>query len=468
MDLTRVATALDGLRRFGDATAVRAAEHLECAVEYAAAKDKRWAERSCYSMRECLESIPVLFGQKRPSHPLGTLARRLTQDINDAIDIGQPSEVIRGLVERFEEDLDAAETARRYRVAQAMMVQAGVGSGTPQLDAFAESWTTTVQNLNRVLHGGAYSEDEALALLEQAADLVAALVGPISSRLEEVDSLAAFEEPTDEGTRRVLELIADERLARYFFSRAKSAGWLRNLEDEGIFASPMQGNWYQGGLLVRATTQDPKLCETIATRFVRDPHRAAPVVVLGVARELGPIGTRLAAQALGANSFADSFAVAHEVELLVQAWAPEGASETFDALVDIALEPRAEGGSRVGARFGEYEFARLVDLFVQETHCKDLRSVGEKLVLKLRRAVTIRNSAGLGLSFWISDVVADGPAERDVASALVAGVIESLRRLRECGEELTIRRQVLGSLDSEILVRIWAVHLEEEEQQLGA
>ena len=60
--------------------------------------------------------------------------------------------------------------------------------------------------------------------------------------------------------------------------------------------------------------------------------------------------------------------------------------------------------------------------------------------------------------------IADDRADRDVGNALISGVRDALRRMRECGADLETRRALLGDLDTEILVRLWAHHLAEEEQ----
>lgn len=464
MDPERLEAALQGLRRFGDADAIRASEHLELAVDHSKQTARRWTEQMCYSLRECLESIPPLFGQEKLTHPLGTEARQFSKEISEANAVNHPPDVLRRLISEFEQKLDVAESERRFRVAQAMMTQAGAGISSPQVDAFAAEWTSTVEAVNRILHGGEHNEEEALGLLDRTIDLVAALVGPISSRLEEVDRHAALDAPEEPGVRRMLQLLADERLARYFFSRVAAPAWLEVLDRKGIFAVPMQGDWFQGGFLIRVSARAPELAREIATRIVGDPHRAAPIIVLGVVRELGSGATALAVRVLTVASFADPFAVAHELELAIEAWADRDETETFHELADMALEPqRRESGWRVGGKFEDHQYARLVRLFVRRVACEHLPALTEKLLFKLRRAATILGT-GLGISLGRDVIDADHASDRDVGNALISGVRDALRRLRECGADLGTRRTLLGDLDNEILVRLWAGHLADEEQ----
>ncbi len=466
MERERLGSALDGLRGFGDADAIRASEHLECAVEHSRQRGNRWTEQMCYCLRECLESIPPLFGQKKVTHPLGTVARRFTRDISEAIAVDHPPDVLRRLISEFDQELEVAESQRRYRIAQTMMTQADAGVGSLHVDAFAAEWTSTLEGVNRIVHGSEHSEDEALSWLGRAIDLVAALVGPISNRLEEADRYIALVAPGELEVRRTLELLADERLARYFFSRVDSPAWLKALDASGVFAAPMQGDWYQAGLLIRVSKRAPELAMEIATRIVNDPHRAAPIVVLGVARELGPaVATALAVRVLCSRSFPDPFGTAHELELTIEEWADRGETETFYKLADVALEPQSrESGWRVQGKFDDHQYARLVQLFVSRVACEHLATLTEKLVFKLRRAATLLKEGGLGISFSRDLIDADDRSDRDLSNALVSGMRDALRRLRECGADLNTRRRLLGDLDTEIFVRLWAGHLAEEEQ----
>jgi hypothetical protein len=458
----RLESALDGLRGFGDADAIRASEHLECAVDHSKQRGKRWTEQMCYCLRECLEGIPPLFGQKKVAQPLGMAARRF---ISEAIAVDHPPDVLRRLISEFDQELEVAESQRRYRIAQAMMTQAGAGMSSPHVDAFAAEWTSTVEGVNRILHGSEHSEDEALSLLERTIDLLAALVGPISSRLEEAASYVALEAPSEAEVRRTLELLADERLARYFFSKVDSPVWLKALDANGVFAVPMLGDWYQAGLLIRVGRRAPELAMEIATRIADDPHRAAPNVVLGTARELGPAATALAVRVLSARSFPDPFGTAHELELMMEEWADRGETETFHELADVALEPqRREGSGLVQGKFDDYQYERLVQRFVGRVACEHLAALTKKLLFKLRRAATILKG-GLGISFGRDLIDSDDQSDHDVGNALVSGVRDALRRLRECGVDLHSRRELLGDLDTEILVRLWAGHLAEEEEQ---
>lgn len=131
MDKERFDAALQGLRRLAYADAIRASEHLEIAVDHSKDRTKRWAEQMCYSLRECLEAVPSLFGQKKAARPLRTMARQFSTDISEAIAVNHPPDVIYRLISNFEEELEIAERTRHYRVAQAMMTQAGVREVVP-------------------------------------------------------------------------------------------------------------------------------------------------------------------------------------------------------------------------------------------------------------------------------------------------------------------------------------------------
>ena len=460
VDEERLEAALQGLRRFGDDVAVRAADLLETAVDHSAARGKRWTDQLCYCLRECLVSIPRLFGAERPdTGPLADTVRRLAAEMAGVID--QPPEAQRVLAQ-LQAELDAAATARSFRIAQAMMIQAGMGLSSPRVDEFAREWTDAVERANNILHGDAHAESEVLALLGAAVDLLAAIVGPISGRLEEVDRCLEAEPPSDPVVLRVMQLIADDRLARYFFSKASSGAWLEALERQRVFDTPMQGDWHQAGLLIRAGAQRPEIALQISRRITGDPHRASAIVVLGVVRELGPSATPVAVQVLSPNAFQDSFAVAHELERLIEKWAGEGTTGTLHQFVDVALEPVARDGAwRVASKFEDHQFARLVELFVTKVACEDLPELSRKLMYKVRHAAAIGRS-GLGLSFAMDFV--DGDPTRDVASALVGGLRSALRRLGECGNDLPSRKLIVGDLDDEILVRVWAEHLAEEEE----
>ena len=396
------------------------------------------------------------------AQPLGTAARQFT---SEAIAVDHPPDVLRRLILEFDQEVEVAESDRRYRIAQAMMTQAGAGLSSPHVDAFAAEWTSTVEGVSRILHGSEHSEDEALSLLERTIDLLAALVGPISSRLEEADRYVALEVPAEPEVRRALELLADERLARYFFSKVDSPVWLKALNANGVFAVPMLGDWYQAGLLIRVGRRAPELAMEIATRIADDPHRAAPNVVLGTARELGPAATALAVRVLSAPSFPDPFGTAHELELMMEQWADRGETETFHELAGVALEPqRREGSGLVQGKFDDYQYERLVQRFVDRVACEHLAALTKKLLFKLRRAATILKG-GLGISFGRDLIDSDDQSDHDVGNALVSGVRDALRRLRECGVDLHSRRELLGDLDTEILVRLWAGHLAEDEEQ---
>jgi hypothetical protein len=465
MDEQRLELARQGLDRLqDDPLAARAREFLDIAVEHSLQRPSRWPEQLCYALRETLESIPPLFGQPRQQEPLGPIARQFNEDISLAIDVGRPPEVLRRLVSEFQEQLRTAETTKRQRVAQAMISEAGGGMSTPQLDAFANEWAVVLGGVNSILHGGEHSPEEALAWLDRAVELIAVVVGPISSHLEDIDGFLGVTAPTEADVRRLLDLLADTRLARYFFYRADSPTWLEALEAEGLFDPPMQGDdWYQGDFLVRVSSRAPELARSIVARIVSDPHAASILVVLGVARELGAGMTDLATAALRVPTYANTFGVAHELEALIEKWGQNDTTGTFNELADVVLEPQAGLMGRLQSKLGEHEFGRLVRLFVSRSTCEDLASLAQKLSFKLKRAVRLSDGS-IRLFFGRDFVSSDDSSDRDVGNALISGVRDVLRRMRQCGIALNDRESALGVLDSEILIRIWADHLAEEEE----
>jgi hypothetical protein len=464
MDQRRLETSLSGLQRLEDPSAARAREFVEAAIQHSDDRGFRWTEQMCYCLRESLECIPPLFGQEKATNPIGVSARRFADAVSDAIAVDQPPATLRDLVANFEQELAAAETQRRYRIAQTMIRQSGATVANPLVDEFAREWTATLEEVNRILHGGDHTDEDALDLLDRSVDLLAALVGPVSSRLGEMDAYATMRDPKAPDVRRVVHLLADDRLARYFFTRVDSPEWVTALDHVGIFDPPLRGDWYQGGLLVRAAAAAPEVVRTIAERIVRDPHRASAVTALGVARVIGSAASDLATRTLAAPSFVDPYVVGRELETLVNEWGESGQSATFRELADMALEPRPPT-DRAGleGKFPGYEFARIVEVFVIQTDCAHLADVTTTLVYKLRRADRLLGSP-LDLSWRRDNVASDDRTEREIGDALISGVRDSLARMRECGSTLEQRRRVIGELDSEILLRIWAHHLAEEEQ----
>ncbi len=465
MDEARFNYALTGLRRFGNDEAIRSAEHLEIAVELSQRRPTRWTELMSYSIRESLEGIPPLFGQERLKAAIGALARRFADEIADAVAIDSPPDVLIRLTSEFQEQLDVAQAQRRYRIAQAMLMQAGAGMPSPRVDDFAKDWTSVVEGVNGILHGGSHTQREALGLLDKAIDLMAVLVGPISDRLEEVDKHIEEANPTAANVEQLLDLLADERLARYFFERAENPAWLQALNQEGIFDSPMQGDWYQGQLLIRASAHEPVLGLEIATRIAGDPHPAAPAVVLGVVANLGEGTSALAVQVLGKPSYSDPFRVSHALDSLIKKLIERGETATLSQLADAAFEPRSmDTTRRVTGKFGEYEYGELVRLVVSGCQCEHLGSLLIVLGFKLRRIITLTGGGRIGLSIRRDLINGDDNYDRSIEDALISGIRDTLSRMSGCGASLAMRQSALGDIDSEILVRLWANHLAEEEQ----
>jgi hypothetical protein len=283
--------AVDALRRLGVPGAIRAVDHLELAVEAVQRKRTRWGEQASYSLREALEEIPILFGQPPQSEPLAPIARRFLEDLEGLIDAPADSApdvgLVRTLMAGFEASVDDIDSDRRIRVARAMMVQARTGQASPQVDEFAREWAEVVRRANTLLHEGGPAE-EAESLLDRGIALLAALVVPISDRLGEIDALDTETEPSGQHVQTLTRLLADERLARYFFTQKGTAQWLLPLDEAGFFDTPMHGDWFQGAYLVRVCEDEPALAREIIGRLAQDPHPAAPIVVSEVVAQLGP------------------------------------------------------------------------------------------------------------------------------------------------------------------------------------
>jgi hypothetical protein len=462
-------SAKAGLRRLGVPGAIRAVEHLELAVEAWHNNGTRWEERMSYSLREALEEIPPLFGQPRQGEPIVPIARRFLEDLNDLIDVPPESppdpETIRALTTRFQESVDDAGTARRYRVAQAIIVQAGTGRGSPQVESFAEEWADVVQGANTLLHRGTPSEEDPQSLLERGVTLLSAMVGPMSDRLEEVDALGADPDPSEATVQTLIHLLADDRLARYFFTNASSPAWLHPLDHAGFFDSPMKGEWYQGSYLLRVSDSEPTLAKDILVRIARDEHPAAATVVVQISGRLGPECAPILADALARPGFTDPWRVANALEELLQDWSRRGITETFPIIADRALQPQVAPGSvaQVIGKFPEFNFQRLVQLIVAGCDCDHIGDLARILGYKVRWLIGLTDLGALRVSMTRDRINQDDHDDRDVSNALVSGMRDALRRMRDCGESLESRKAALGPIDNELTVRLWAGHLAEEE-----
>jgi len=465
---TQLDSAITGLRRLGLPGAIRAAEHLELAVEAWRDDGKRWEERMGYSLRVALEEIPPLFRQEHPHGEVLTIAQRYLDDLDALVDVspdGTPDPTdLRVVLDRFRSELDDRGNSRRVRVASAMIVQAGTGRGSPQVDAFANEWVGVVQAANTLLHDGALTE-EAGSLLDRAVSLLAVIAGPTSDRLGEVDALAAIPDPSQGDVQALRRLLADDRLNRYFFTSAATPVWFVPLDNAGFFNSPMEGDWYQGSYLARVSGTNQALTRAILGRIARDEHPAAPFVVLEVARQLGPDSVPYLEEALGREGFADPWSIAHALEGLLEDWSQRGTTSAFPRIADLALNPRTTPGQlhTVGSKFGEFDFHRLVQLFVAECECEYLTDLTRVLVYKIRWLEGQVPLGGQRLSIMRERIDQDDYDDRDVGSALTSGLRDALRRMRDCGESLEARKAVLGDINNEFMVRLWANHLAEEE-----
>ena len=468
VDEAQLDAAAGALRRLGVDGALRAADHLELAVKDSLERGTRWQERLSFSLREALEEVPLLFGQQRQSEPLVPIARDLIDSLNGLIDVPAEArldtEQVGRLLVEFEESVDEVAADRRVRIARAMMVQARTGQPSAQVDAFAKEWAEVVRDANSLLHTGAPSTEDAEIILSRGIGLLAALVVPLSDRLEDIDAMANIDDPTEPEVQQLTRLLADERLARYFYTQKAASSWLYLLDRAGSYDPPIDGDWYEGALLVRAAEAEPGLAIEIVGRFTRDPHPAAPVVVVDVVERLGPDHTPHLVQALDRPDFVNSWAVTHSLEELLRSWSRQGWTEAFPRIADVVLEPlQAEGSSgMVRSRFGESDFQKLVVSIVEYSDCSIISELTQIIAYKVRRLVTLTASRGLMLSLGRESIEESDRDSRDAGNALISGLRDALRRMRECGETLDRRQAAIGGLDNELAVRIWAGHLAEE------
>jgi hypothetical protein len=239
---------------------------------------------------------------------------------------------------------------------------------------------------------------------------------------------------------------------------------LSTLDRAGFFNPPISGDWYEGAFLVRASPAEPALAREIMGRFTRDPHPAAAVVTVQAVQRLGPDSAGYLEQSLERQEFGNSWAVSHALEDLLESWSEQGHTQSFPRFADLALEPIASSGTLrpVRAKFAEFHFKSLVDSFVERCDCANIFELAKVLGYKVRRLVAISPSGGLIVSLSRELIEANERDERDVGDALISGLRDALRKMRECGEPLDRRRETLGALDSEIFIRIWAGHLADE------
>lgn len=460
--------AVDALRRLGIPGALRAADHLELAVEALEDHGLRWEERMSYSLRETLEEIPMLFGQRPQSEPLVPIARDFIEDLTGLMDV--PAEAapdiaqVRRLIAGFQASVEEVDAARRVRVARAMMVQARTGQSSAQVDAFATEWAAVVRGANTLLHTGVPATEDAESLLDRGVGLLAALVVPLSDRLEDIDALAQIQDPTEPQVQHLIRLLADERLARYFFTQEGAAAWLYPLDRAGFYQPPVTGDWYEGAFLVRATTSEPTLVRGIIGRFTQDPHPAAPVVIVGVVQHLGPEGMSYLEQSLARAEFGASWALSRALNDLLRAWSEQGVNDFFPRVADLVLEPVATADSlrRVRSKFAESDFKRLVESFIEHCDCSTIFDLARVLGFKVRRLLGLSASGGLLVSMSRELIDEDRRDRSDVGDALISGLRDALKKMRECGESLDRRQATLGALDNELVIRIWAGHLADE------
>jgi hypothetical protein len=465
MDEVRLEYALEGLRRFRAPEATRAEELLLVAAEHSRQRSNRWTEQMCYALREALDEIPPLCGQPRLKAAMGAVARQFAERMADAAAIDSPPDLIRRLTSEFLGQLDVAEEKRRYRIAQAMLAQMGTDSSRARIEDFAAEWTRVVEGVNNILHGDVHTEARAEALLDRAVNLVAALLGSVSDKLDDVDRLSSLRDPTEESAIQVLALLADDQVARYFYANSDAGSWLTALDERGLFSTPMHDDWYQGELLVRASDERPEEAAAIAARLIGDSHPAAPVVVLGVVERVGGRAADLAITVLKRPAYPDAYRVANALRSLVTTWGATEHKGILPTLADVSLTPQPSDGSpyRLGAKFGEYEYGELAKSFIDASACEALGDLLRVLGFKLRSAESLLQGH-LGLTWQRDLVVTDDSYDRSVGDVLISAVRDTLERMRECGYPLTERAAALGEIEGDIVVRIWAAHLAQEEE----
>lgn len=103
--------------------------------------------------------------------------------------------------------------------------------------------------------------------LESASDLyartqltLARLFGPMSARLEEIDTLTrvAEPEPTVEDVAKLASLAGDPRTLGYFFARLEAPGWLNALADHALLQPPEEGPWFAYGYIGKLAQSHPE------------------------------------------------------------------------------------------------------------------------------------------------------------------------------------------------------------------
>jgi hypothetical protein len=277
--------------------------------------------------------------------------------------------------------------------------------------------------------------------------------------------LAEIAEPSEGDVQALRRLLADDRLARYFFTSVAAPAWFVPLDSAGFFNSPMEGDWYQGSYVARVADTNQALAKDILGRIARDEHPAAPLVVLEVARQLGPDSVPYLEEALGRAEFADPWSMAHALDGLLEDWSQRGTTNAFPRIADLALNLRTTPGQpyAFGNKFGEFNFHRLVQVVVTRCECACLSELTHVLVYKIRWLIGQAPLGGQHLSIMRERIDQDDHDDRDVGSALTSGLRDALRRMRDCGESLEARKAVLGDINTELLVRLWANHLAEEE-----
>jgi hypothetical protein len=454
--------ALSGLSRLGGMDAQRVQNLLQAARTNVETEGPAADEIVSYCIRECLETLPSVFGYDKPPP---TLVTDLEAILDESRTMSSPADSVETLRSRIELVIRRTNETRSDRVARAMASQVGEYQPNPELDSFASAWTRVVGRVNQILHGAGSTAGEVARLLDEAIGLVAALVASMSERLDELDALAAID-PGPEQVNRLVQLLADSRNKRYFAGRAKPE-WVAKLDERGIFKTPLEGNWTQGELLVRASAATPHVVLPIVERIASDPHRAAELVVIEVASEIGPAASSALAQVLKKPVYKDPTLVAVELEKLVRRWIEGGHAQELIRMMDLALQPgKPLKGNSPSSKVDDYSYQRLLELLVESVPCDAATDLTKLINYKLRKSLSLANEkSGYPISFNRGQIEGDASAHLsyEVPNALISAMRDSLRKLRECGFSLSDREALLGPQNEEIVARLFAHHLLEED-----
>ena len=453
--------ALNGLRRFGG-PADRAREMLEESIALVNEERARAPELAAYSLRECLEQIPPLFGVPPRDFDLETPVRDFLSEFVVTEDARGGNHVDTGRAQEILELLSRRETTRAQRVAEAMASQLPIETQTDDFVAFARDWAALVDILNSIVHEDSPHRAEIADLVETGVRLVAAIAGAMSERLERVDQILAVSGlPTGEVVEEALALTADPRLSVYFYSRLEFPDWLDPLRSKGVFDSPGTRYWYQGAYLKRVAAARPDDVLEIVLTVVRsgDPFGD---LALGVASDIGPAALPLVQRVLERTTGHEFLGFAF-IEL-VEKWAASGHTAMMPTLADVSLNLALDDQSRrPRGKFSDHEMNRVVSGIVGLCDPGSLKELAQVLVWKIEKVFRAAREAEYRMfSLDRQTVYAGGDdtfGERPM-SALIDGLRDTLTRMRTAGFSLEVRCELMDQ-EYELFARIWQNHLAE-------